>query len=473
MPHPAPKLAKSKPRKGEPPVLKSVRIEDIKVPRSRRPLGDVTELAASIKEVGLLHPILVAPDMTLLAGAHRLEACRRLGHECITASVVELSRLHRELVTLDENLVRKELTELDRARALRRQKEIYEALHPETRSVTRRGGPGRGHKKTSDKVAVVLPFSRESARKTGLSPRSVERSIQIADGLDSETVRLIERTWLASSQSDLLRLARLDVTTRRKVAKLIASGAVVHIKAALQEVQREALIAKDDGSKRNRNKFAVHVGDFALVATKHIDDDSIDLIVTDPQWDHQAALKYDALAAVAERVLKPGGVIAAVIGQDHLPGLLQALSARLTYVWTLCLQHPRRCKQHWPGGIMSRWTPVLLFTKGKRRFAEFSGDVLRDDAVDGGHRWEKAEEAVRNLVHRYSAGGGLVFDPYMGSGSSGVAALQLGRRFVGADVDPKAVALARARLADAKWADPAAVISCEAPPSKGFACCVP
>ena len=44
----------------------------------RKSLGDIDTLAASIKEVGLLHPIVVRPDGRLIAGERRLVACKRL-----------------------------------------------------------------------------------------------------------------------------------------------------------------------------------------------------------------------------------------------------------------------------------------------------------------------------------------------------------------------------------------------------------
>ncbi len=51
------------------------RIADIRIgERHRRDLGDVDALAASIAAVGLMHPIVVMPDGTLIAGRRRLEA---------------------------------------------------------------------------------------------------------------------------------------------------------------------------------------------------------------------------------------------------------------------------------------------------------------------------------------------------------------------------------------------------------------
>lgn len=60
--------------------VQDIPIKAIKVSqRARQDLGDLTELIASIKEKGILQPILVDPKMTLLAGGRRLEAARQSG----------------------------------------------------------------------------------------------------------------------------------------------------------------------------------------------------------------------------------------------------------------------------------------------------------------------------------------------------------------------------------------------------------
>lgn len=66
-----------------------------------------------------------------------------------------------------------------------RRKEIYEALHPETRPVTITGGPGRGHK-TSETISPVSPrpaFAADTAAKTGVSRSTVEQEVKIAKAI--------------------------------------------------------------------------------------------------------------------------------------------------------------------------------------------------------------------------------------------------------------------------------------------------
>jgi ParB family chromosome partitioning protein len=55
----------------------------------------VDALARSIGEVGLLHPVVVTPNGHLIAGARRIEACRRLGWQNIPVTLVDLKEIVR------------------------------------------------------------------------------------------------------------------------------------------------------------------------------------------------------------------------------------------------------------------------------------------------------------------------------------------------------------------------------------------
>lgn len=60
--------------------------------RHRRDLGDVEGLAASIADLGLLHPITVSEDGLLLAGRRRLAACKQLGWTAIPVNIIRCER---------------------------------------------------------------------------------------------------------------------------------------------------------------------------------------------------------------------------------------------------------------------------------------------------------------------------------------------------------------------------------------------
>lgn len=98
----------------------------------------------------------------------------------------------------------------------------------------------------------------------------------------------------------------------------------------------------------------------------------------------------------------------------------------------------------------ARYEFVLFFEKGKRKLNDLGiSDVISVKRIRGGYPTEKPVEVSEVLIGQSTQPGDLVIDPFMGSASVGVAALNLGRRFAGTDIADAAVKLATARLAAA------------------------
>lgn len=74
--------------------------------RHRKDMGDIAGLAASIKEVGLLHPPVVTPTGQLIAGERRLRAVQSLGWSEVLVRVIDVPALVRG--ELAENSFRKD-----------------------------------------------------------------------------------------------------------------------------------------------------------------------------------------------------------------------------------------------------------------------------------------------------------------------------------------------------------------------------
>jgi site-specific DNA-methyltransferase (adenine-specific) len=95
----------------------------------------------------------------------------------------------------------------------------------------------------------------------------------------------------------------------------------------------------------------------------------------------------------------------------------------------------------------ARYEFILFFEKGKRRLNDLCvADIIAEPRIHGGYPAEKPAAVSEVLIRQSSEPGGLVADPFMGSGSVGVAALRLGRRFAGTDLNPYAVRVAAERL---------------------------
>lgn len=70
----------------------------------------------------------------------------------------------------------------------------------------------------------------------------------------------------------------------------------------------------------------------------------------------------------------------------------------------------------------------------------------KGEKFNGGHPTQKPIEVMEWLINRLTNESDLILDPFMGSGSTGVACLNTNRRFVGIELDEKYFNMARDRL---------------------------
>lgn len=163
-----------------------VHVDDVFIIRPRREVDAdaVASLAESIKRIGLQTPITVQFDETLpdpdtgkpmgayalIAGRHRLEACRKLGMEYIPAIVRDdeiNDEIDAEMWEIAENLHRADLTKEERDRAIRR----YAELLSKPRIV------GQNDPVLPRKAGHPKGVAQKIADETGLSKRTVARAL--------------------------------------------------------------------------------------------------------------------------------------------------------------------------------------------------------------------------------------------------------------------------------------------------------
>ncbi len=98
----------------------------------------------------------------------------------------------------------------------------------------------------------------------------------------------------------------------------------------------------------------------------------------------------------------------------------------------------------------ARYEFILFFEKGKRKLNNLgTPDILEVDRVWRGYPTEKPVGVSEILVRQSTQPGETVIDPFMGSGSAGLASVKLGRNFLGNDLRAEATQIARDRLLDA------------------------
>lgn len=230
----------------------------------------VSGLVESISEVGLINPIrvrAVGDRWELIAGAHRLAACKQLGLAVIDAVVVEDDDLRAELAMIDENLCRAELSPADRAGQTARRKTIYEALHPTTVHGANLEGAGVANFATPE----AERFTSATAKVTGQSERAVQLHAERGNKIVPSVLAMIKGTTLDTgtyldklkkmSGGDQMQAAKRDLAHERQKAKSGIHRRVRSVSAPLteeevREKQVEALMAAwNKASAEARQEF--------------------------------------------------------------------------------------------------------------------------------------------------------------------------------------------------------------------------
>jgi len=431
-----------------------VPIDLIKVGERKRRVDDVSELAKSIALLGLLQPIVITQDYRLVAGERRLKACKQLGWTEIEATVATLDDLSAELAEIDENIVRQELTVLERAEQLARRKEIYEALHPEAKPVTVRGGPGRGNK-TSDTMSSVLSFSEDTATKTGLSPRSVQRDVQIATRIAPDVRDALRDTPIADSKRDLLALASVDEDTQREALQMIERGEERDIKRAVL-----ALKVRNQSSVDAAGSAVVYEMD-AIEFLRTQLDASADLLLSDPPYSTDIAdierFAHEWVPLALSKI-KPTG--RAYIFTGAYPQELKAYLDMLlslddwtldnvlvwTYENTMGPSPKYGYKLNWQA-CFYLYGPDAPPIQCPTLIEQFTVHDVPAPGI-GGVRWhahEKPMQLAERFIRHSTQPGDTVLDPYAGTGTFLLAAKLLGRRGVGSEIDPDMLRIANNR----------------------------
>lgn len=223
----------------------------------------------------------------------------------------------------------------------------------------------------------------------------------------------------------------------------------------------------------------VYNSDF-LEIVHTIEDNSVDLIVTDPP--------YKTTKRGISKNTTTGGLVRSDLGKqgkifkhndikikEFMPHLYRVLKeGSHCYIMTNhvnlveMLNVAKDCGFHfiksliWDKGnkimgqcYMSQFEYILFFRKGKHKKINYCGtsDILsipnikaKDEFGQNLHDTEKPVELMEILIKNSSNENDIVFDPFMGIGSTGVACKNLQRKFIGIEIDKRYFDIANTRI---------------------------
>jgi hypothetical protein len=439
-------------------MLKEIKIDSIKVgSRHRRDMGDLTTLAESIRQEGLLQPIGVTDRLELVFGERRIRAVRDiLKRKTILARIVDVSSILAG--EYHENEVRKDFTPSERvaiARTIERQ--IGNRRGQRVQKIAQ-VEPGR---KTRDAAAERAGFGnhetyRQAAKVVG---SGTSRLIQAMDG---GRVSISAAAVLADADPDEQdRILDLDEKAILQAAKEIRQRQT----AARNQEQIET--EKKARGRLNEKKTWTITGDQKIVKCHLLVADPPYGITDEPwepkdlegftrQWCRKwSACRADFLAVFwsQEKVWQ---------GRRWFDESLAGYTFQQMLVWHAnnhCSPKSRRM-------FKQTWEPILLYRRnGAARVIisaekQWDGElhnldccvapvpqvVYHDDDLKQ-HPCQKPVAVMRWLIHALSEPGEMVCSPFCGVAPCGIAATQLGRRYHGIEASANYRKIAERRIA--------------------------
>lgn len=425
-------------------------------------------LLADVKAHGLRERIKIWIDqdretLWLVDGRNRTRAAAAAGLE--SDSVVEWvsfaddAEVARYVFSL--NLERRHLNSSQRAMAGARLLPMFEEAARERQ--------GARSDLTSVPIGTEVRVHRadeEAADALNTSARSVARAKKVLTDAP-ELAPLVDAGQLPVSAA--AKLAKEDEDTRARVAKKISSGEAKNAPQALKQVADDRRAERASAVVLEGARFEVVTGEAVDVLSAS--EAEIHCVITDPPYglethrtrqggqdyadgeDYALGLLDEVCEALKPR-LADGAHLYFFTGYTHLHAFKTTLARHFwvqdnPIVWikprhTLC-----DFTKKWPSAC-----EYILFAKHGDTSARPLASCLKDwigpyaPGTTTGHSAEKPVEVLRALVEQSSEVGELVVDPFTGSGSTGAAALSLGRRFFGAELDERWADVARVRLAE-------------------------
>lgn len=422
--------------------------------RARKEMGDLVSLAESIREVGLLHPICLTPDNRLIAGQRRLAAVKMLGWTAIAAHYVDLDCIVKG--ERDENVLRKpftpsevyeitrEILEVERAAARKRQGTRTDLEHSETVAQSESKPP---EKRAKEKAAEAVGVSRPHLAKIEAVMEAAEEEPEEY----SDIVKSMDEDGNVSAAFRELKHRKRKQTIRMKAKK----------------------------AKPVEGHRVIHADNMLM-----IEDGSVDLICTDPpyniskprvidftdrgsmsndfgDWDHFAHKDFlwmlDGFARASYRVLREGGSVYVFCGEAYASFLRLALikagfSFKNLLVWHRANPKPKPDKTSYVAGSDF----VCFAVKGENHTFNYTShaemsSVTRTPICQGterqkwGHPTQKPVKLMEKYIETSSDPGDVVIDPFAGSGTTGEACQNTGRRFVLIEQRAEYIAMIEAR----------------------------
>jgi transcriptional regulator with XRE-family HTH domain len=397
------------------------------------------QLEDNLLSDGCREPLVLWKD-TIVDGHNRYEICTRLDIDFETVQMEFGSRNDAVIWIIKNQFGRRNLPDYERAKlALRLKPAIAE--------------------KAKESYQENVGSPKESLQKSAPIKVDTRAELAKAAGVSHDTIAKVERIerTAAPELKQALASEKVSINAASKLAelpkeeqKIIVEMTAKDIVAKANQIKRDQKVAKRQAKIDAEFKAieSIHqkakadisdVADIRHCSCKELFASGIrpDVVITDPPYPREF---LDTFTELAEGCALAGvRVVAVMSGQSYLPEVMERLCKHLKYRWTMAYLTPGgQAVQLWQAKVNTFWKPLLVFGEA----VDWFGDVVKSDVNDNDkrfHNWGQSESGLMDWIRRMSKPGDLICDPFMGAGTTAVAALACGRRFVGCDIDEKHV----------------------------------
>jgi DNA methylase len=403
--------------------------------------AELDTLAADIHQHGLREPITLL-DGKILDGRNRHLACLKAGVEAYFENFEGNDPLG---FVLSRNLHRRHLDESQRAMVAAKIANL----------------PAHRPNKKSVNLLTSQISQAQAAGMLKVSTRSVGYAAEVQNKGVPELAKMVEAGALKVSAAGAI--ARQSESEQRRLVALSpdeivqTANRIKRDRTKRRIEDRRQCIAKRASACANSTPSYRLYNKSCQQAAQIIEANSVDYIITDPPYPKEYLPVYDDLAALAARALRPGGSLLCMSPTIYLPQVITSLGKHLRYNTTIAYLMPGGNAQLFPQRIFQGWKPILWLVKGDYK-GDWVPDVVkakRDPNTKTFHHWGQSEDGFRALMRPFVKPGDLVVDPFLGGGTTGVVALELGATFIGFDTDKVAYNEALVRLAGSQGGEPA------------------
>jgi len=178
-------------------------------------------------------------------------------------------------------------------------------------------------------------------------------------------------------------------------------------------------------------------------------DESIDMIFVDPPYGKQGIYLYEVIAKEAARILKPGKFAIFYASDYWMPETFIPCCKYLDYFYLFHHLNSGATASIFPRKIFAAAKSLLVFSKGKPNPIKWVNNVVPYTKPEKSHRkdnWEQPVERAIFFINAYSNKDDIILDPNVGSGTTCIAAKQLGRNYIGIDISEEQCITARKRI---------------------------